>query len=908
MFLSTARRGLVKSPFKLRSVRAIASLSQARQSWGNRLVISEEVEHALHTKAPIIALESAIITHGMPHPTNLTTASSLESIIRSRSVTPATVALINGRIHVGLSGNQLEALSDPSSGISKGAVKVSRRDLGPALALGKTGGTTVAGTMYIASSLGIKVFVTGGIGGVHRGAESSMDISADLIELGRTPMAVFCAGAKSILDIPRTLEVLETQGVCVATYGDKQEFPAFYHPSSGCQSPWRVPDSDSAARLIQTSLTLPTPLSTLLAVPIPSEHAEAGAQVQEAVEQAVRESVEQGVDKRGKEVTPWLLKRVGELTQGEALDLNVKLIENNARIGSEVAVRLADLYRSRGSGSGSEQGGEQHASGALYSSKTSPSWSSSGSSASRSGPQLPSSGPNGSLQGSTSVDNNLSAPVVGKSPLSAGSSPVLPSPRVLVFGSAAIDLTSTSTHSLVPRSTTPGSVFVSPGGVGRNIAEAAQNLLPPHSVQMISAYGSEGASGSDPASNPSKTASLERTPLTAHPERALANTLQSTVEESQQCNKNPDAFGKLLMLEFASAGLRTDGLIATEGRSTAVCSLTLERDGDLVAGVADMGIVETVKERQVEEAIRKYRPEMVVFDTNLLEGVIRTLLRTCQELSIPTFCDPTSTPKLPRILPSLISLTLPSSEPTATASSATFSAPPQAHATRKPLKHISPNLLELDLLHSLISAACEDDPELDRRVWGYLNALNLGSEWRNAVERLTASSTSGSGVSSTSIPDADRAWIRTGGVVQKMVGCLPFIDSFWLKASHRGLLHLRISSTRPGSSDSHKSSNTAHSIYQKLDGVHGGKYLVLTHYPAPRINPEDIVSTTGAGDTLVGGLVAGLVGSQVGQGDRGGSESAGEGELHIPAEDEGVWVERALERVKRSLMSRRAVG
>ncbi|WVF66842.1 hypothetical protein IAT40_001584 [Kwoniella sp. CBS 6097] len=844
MLLSATRRGLVRPSHKLKSVRALASLAQAKQTWGNRLMLSEEVEHALQSQSPVIALESAIITHGMPHPTNLTTASSLESIIRDKSVTPATVALINGTIHLGLTKSQLEELSDPACGISRGAVKVSRRDLGPALALGKTGGTTVAGTMYIASSLGIKVFVTGGIGGVHRGAESSMDISADLIELGRTPMAVFCAGAKSILDIPRTLEVLETQGVCVATYGDKQEFPAFYHPSSGCQSPWRVSDSDSAARLIQSSLTLPTPLSTLLAVPIPFEHAEAGSKVQEAVEQAVRESVEQGVDKRGKEVTPWLLKRVGELTRGKALELNVKLIENNAKVGSEVAVKLADLYRF-------QEGLNKHASGALYSSTTASSIGRPSNTA--------------SVVEGTASSNVTPLPILKSSSLvQETTSPLakLPAPKVLVFGSAAIDLTSTSTNTLVPRTTTPGSVFVSPGGVGRNIAEAAQNLLPPHTVQMISAYGSTSIS------------------LPPQAQAASGNRDRLTVRGGEM--REPDAFGKLLMLEFASAGLRTDGLIGTEGRSTAVCSLTLERDGDLVAGVADMGIVETLTGDMVEEAIRKYKPEMVAFDTNLLEGVIGTLLRTCQELNIPTFCDPTSTPKLPRILPSLISL-YPSS---LTASSTTMS----NLFAHKPLSHLSPNLLELDLLHSLISAACDNDPELDKKIWGYINSLNLGSDWRNAVERFTSPV-------STLDPtiNIDRRWMKDEGVVQKMIGCLPFIDSFWLKASHRGLLHLHTSPAKPPTSSANGTSD-GQSIYQKLDGIHQGKYLVLTHYPAPKIDPGEIVSTTGAGDTLVGGLVAGLVGSR--------STSSGNG----GGENEQVWVERALDRVKSSLMSRRAVG
>ncbi|KAK8861369.1 hypothetical protein IAR55_002188 [Kwoniella newhampshirensis] len=771
------------------SLRRLSSLTRAQQTWGNRLVISEEVTHALQTSSPVIALESAIITHGMPLPTNRTTAQSLERIIRAKSVVPATIALINGRIHVGLSKQQLTELSDPESAIAKGSVKVSRRDLAAAIALGKTGGTTVAGTMFIGSSLGIRIFVTGGIGGVHRGAESSMDISADLIELGRTPMAVICAGAKSILDIPRTLEVLETQGVCVATFGEQQEFPAFYHPSSGCQSPWRVPDASSAGRLIHTSLTLPTPLSALLAVPIPSEYSEAGAAVQTSVEQAVRESVEQGIDKRGKEVTPWLLKRVGDLTQGRALELNVKLIENNARVGADVALKVAELFQN------------SHASSSIYSYPVMAGPSTTTNSSSKSAPQQ--------------------------------SSSTLPPPSVLVFGSAAIDLTSTSPQTLVPGTTTPGAVFVSPGGVGRNIAEATQNLLPPFTVQLISAYG---------------LASDRPSPSAVNGEISKGTAVR---DETVQRQTEADAFGKLLKLELDSSGLRTDGLVGRLNGNTSVCSLTLEKDGDLVAGVADMGIVETLTGEVIEKSIRDIRPKMVVFDCNLLEEVIKSLLETCQSLDIPTFCDPTSTPKLPRLLPSLISLL------------------PTSPTTPRPLAHLSPNVLELDLIQSLLTSSLTD--EQSAQGWEYINSLNLDSDWRNSVDRFTSSK--------------EREWIRKEGIVQKMVALLPYIDSFWVKASNRGLIHLHLKKAPPSSKSSQ--GGRAERIVQKLGGAHGGRYLILTHYPAPRIDPTEIVSTTGAGDTLVGGLVAGLV-------DGGDNDE--------------VWADTALQRVVRSLKSRRAVG
>ncbi|WVQ62816.1 uncharacterized protein L199_000965 [Kwoniella botswanensis] len=790
---------------------------------GDRLQISEEVHDALATSKPIVALESAIITHGMPHPTNLNTASSVETIIRSKGVVPATIALINGKIHVGLTESEMIQLSDPQSKISKGAVKVSRRDLGPVISLKKTGGTTVAGTMYIAESLGIKIFVTGGIGGVHRGAESSMDISADLLELGRTPMAVFCAGAKSILDIPRTLEVLETQGVCVASYGDKQDFPAFYTPSSGCQSPWRVGDADAAARLIYTQLSLPTKLSTLFGVPIPSQHAEAGAEVQKSVEQAVRESVELGIDKRGKEVTPWLLKRVGELTGGKALGLNVNLIENNARIGAEVAAKLSEMYQLE-----SEKGDALRY---LYSPPSSHDKST------ITHPKEIGQTPETKLE-ERAEDTTIPTQSTKTAVIPTPSIKIhLPNPLVLVFGSAAIDLTSTSPRTLEPRTTTPGTVFVSPGGVGRNIAEAAQNLLPDHAVQLVSAFGT------NPAFIP-----------TSHHQHPQNNGIimngQSVGIQQDTESEEPDSFGKLLMLELTAAGLRTDGLIGRSGKSTAVCSLTLEKNGDLVAGVADMGIVEILSPVTIEETIRKRSPRMVVFDCNLTEEVVRTILKTCTQLNIPTFCDPTSLPKIPRLTSSLLSLL------------------PASRTHPRPLTNISPNILELDHLYNLVGTLSERSEEIESRSWEYINSLNLGYEWRGKVDNW--------------LSKPDRQWIKEQGIIPKMIRLLPFISSFWLKVSSKGLIHLELAPS-PTRITRHSGDGIVYNIGSK---THQGKYLVLKHYLPPDIAQDEIVSTTGAGDTLVGGLVAGLVD---------GKEN----------ED---WVGKALEGVKKSLKSRRAVG
>ncbi|KAI8610232.1 indigoidine synthesis protein [Chytriomyces sp. MP71] len=283
----------------------------------NRLfAFSAEVRHALATHKPVVALESTIITHGMPMPSNLDTALAVERIIRERGAVPATIALIGGRVRVGLESSELEELADLNSGFK--AVKASRRDLGLVLAKGWTGSTTVAATSLIANRVGIKVFVTGGIGGVHREGHISMDVSADLTELGRTPIAVVCAGIKSILDIPRTLEFLETQGVPVVSFGTK-EFPAFYTPHSGVESIARMDSAEECASLIHAQDELGLQNGVVIGVPIPSADVEIdGAELEACIANALVKADKIGV--KGKEVTPFLLSKVKDVTKGKSLN------------------------------------------------------------------------------------------------------------------------------------------------------------------------------------------------------------------------------------------------------------------------------------------------------------------------------------------------------------------------------------------------------------------------------------------------------------------------------------------------------------------------------------------------------------------------------------------------------------
>ncbi|XP_077373398.1 uncharacterized protein LOC144016319 isoform X2 [Festucalex cinctus] len=320
--------------------------------------VHPSVSQALAENRPVVALESTIITHGMPYPHNLSTAREVEAIVRAQDATPATVGVIEGKVHVGLSVEELDFLA-----CCEDAVKVSRRDLPFVVSQGLSGGTTVSATMIAAHRAGIPVFVTGGIGGVHRDGENSLDISADLTELGRTPVAVVSAGVKSILDIGRTLEFLETQGVCVATYGTSKDFPAFFSPLSGFSSPYQVCNPDKAAQLIESALSLGVHSGVLIAVPIPKEHAAAGQHIELAIQTAVAEASSQGIT--GKDVTPYILQRVNELTQGKSLEANVALIHNNAKVGSQIACALSKRMKNRKSSGASHRPAKQSESGVV---------------------------------------------------------------------------------------------------------------------------------------------------------------------------------------------------------------------------------------------------------------------------------------------------------------------------------------------------------------------------------------------------------------------------------------------------------------------------------------------------------------------------------------------------------------
>ncbi|KAJ7244751.1 indigoidine synthase A-like protein [Mycena haematopus] len=421
-------------PGRVHSVRFASrlSLSLARDA---PIDVHPEVQDALATGMPVVALETALTTHGLPPPINLQVSKDLEAVVRSTGCIPATIGIVAGRVKIGLEKSDLERLADVHR--KPRSVKISRRDIAPALTLGLDGGTTICATLIFAAFANIKVFATGGLGGVHRGGENSMDVSADLHELTRCPVGLVSAGVKSILDIGRTLEYLETLGVPVISYSRTKDFPAFFSPRSGFQTPWNTDDPATAARMLHAQWQLGLDNGALIAVPIPEEYAEKGEIIQQAVNHAVLESEQNGMSQRGNDLTPWLLSRVAELTKHDSIDSNIALLKHAALIGGKIAVQHQLLV----SQTDSPPGKTYRTTGAVEIEQT-----------------------------------NTSSAVPAK---------------VMVVGCAAVDISAQSNDISGPglHSTRAGIVTLGLGGVARNIAEACHRMGT--SALLVAGLGSD---------------------------------------------------------------------------------------------------------------------------------------------------------------------------------------------------------------------------------------------------------------------------------------------------------------------------------------------------------------------------------------------------------------------------------
>ncbi|KAI0825052.1 indigoidine synthase A-like protein [Trametes gibbosa] len=708
--------------------------------------IHPEVQDALAHGRPLVALETTIVTHGMPYPANLQTARSVESNVRKVGAIPATIGLIEGRVKIGLEPHELERLADIQA--NKSVVKLSRRDIGAAIALKRDGGTTCSTTLIFAALAGIKVFSTGGLGGVHRGAESTMDISADLHELTRCPVGLVSAGVKSILDIGRTLEYLETLGVPVISYGPTDDFPAFYSRRSGFKSPWRIDDPVSAAQVLYTHKQLGMANGTLFAVPIPESYDEVGQELQRAVEQAVQESEANGVSRRGKEATPWLLKRVGELTSGKSLASNIALIENTALVGGQIAAAYSRLSH------------ERHPKA--------------------SHPHL-----------ATSAES----PVCNSSETHD-----LPSAKLVVVGSAAVDISARAdpvsgsaraNNNL--HSTTPGVVSLTAGGVGRNVAEAAHRILTSHSKDL-----------------------------------ATVTTLISPIGE--------DAFGEFLLAQTKKIGLRTDGLIRSPIARTPVCNMFLDSMGGLTGGVADMGAILTLEAAKVIEVLEKHNPAILALDANMSHESLKSLITYASQKNI--FSDePTSVPKSTLIFPALAA------------------ALDTATIPRAPVTFATPNVLELAHMYQ---EACASSLELTahRYWWNVVDEMALGSEFRMELDHLARRSVlDGEGTSASKL-----SFLVDNGIAQMAINLLPFFQHLIIKCGEKGLIvALRISGEEAASSAwaTYSTNIFARQIVARSKSGHS--IVVLKHFPPIQVSEDKIVNVTGAGDSLVGSMLASLI-------------------------------------------------
>jgi pseudouridine-5'-phosphate glycosidase/sugar/nucleoside kinase (ribokinase family) len=489
------------------------------------LVITEEIRAALSTGYPgVVALESTIITHGMPYPVNLSTARSVEQIIRQNGAIPATIAILNGKIHIGLTDTELEALAQ---GKYTNISKVSRRDISRVVSSEGSGSTTVAATVIIARMAGIRVFATGGIGGVHRGAEESWDVSADLTELGRTPVLVVCAGAKSILDLPKTIEVLETMGVAVIGW-QTNEFPAFFTPKSGLPTSGKCNDELEMAKICSTQFDhLKLNSGILLTCRVPVESAGPADLIERATRQAVTDARSKNIS--GKDLTPFLLREINKQTQGASLQANIALISNNAMIAAQVAREYAQFRRVSSSAS---------------------------------------------------------------------------SPLIQVIGGVCMDTIATPSDPTVygeTKSSFPGKVEQSLGGVGRNVARTILQLTNKSTVSFLTAIG------------------------------------------------QPSPTTMVIEAESDLAGWRLDRL---EQHRSAQYTAIMNGDGSLCSAVVDMdGLFDEWKIDM--STVNLTRSKLLVVDANLSERTLAETTRHAAHSNVSVWGDGVSVAKCRRLIPSL---------------------------------------------------------------------------------------------------------------------------------------------------------------------------------------------------------------------------------------------------------------
>eukprot|EP00117_Sycon_ciliatum_P040664 scpid36370/ scgid29843/ Pseudouridine-5&apos len=666
--------------------RVRARCFSTRQPSSSVFRVSEEVQDALATGKPVVALETAIVTHGMPEPHNIDVAHMVEGRVRADGSVPATVGLLDGQVVVGLTAQELKLLAGASREGS--ARKVSRRDLAIALAEKVVGGTTVSATMMAAHWAGIHVFVTGGIGGVHRDGENSLDVSADLTELGRTPVAVVCAGCKSILDIGRTLEYLETQGVPTITLGQQKNFPAFFAPDSGFMASHTVSSAEACAQIIDSSLSLGLESGIVIGVPIPSED---GKAVDSAIQQALQEAKDSNV--AGRDVTPFVLRRVNELSTGKSLAANIELIKNNASTGSQIAVELSRL-RATGSTCG---GGSTAPSGGAASRRHPVA----GTAKSYTFPAPSSASPAGSAEHMTfgsqapSVPGLFSQRGIDGEAVSFGNAPL---PAEFTSNSAggtasSIDQEITAEfEELVPRhyrqaphntgtSLPPNqparhyhtsATLRHPAANACTDTDADQQLLDDkHFSERCDDYRLSssvpcpvvvGAAVVDVVARPTDSDIKLRLTNNCQVSTCFGGVGRNVYEAMCRCGQTP-LFISAVGADESSASLlqhidsfvednrwSTVGIRPCAQHSTATYMAVLQQNGDLFTGIGSFDVMQRISpswlarfDQQISTA------PIVVIDSNMTEEAIACVLTKCRAANVPVWFEPTCTAKAAKI-------------------------------------------------------------------------------------------------------------------------------------------------------------------------------------------------------------------------------------------------------------------
>ncbi|KAK6205678.1 uncharacterized protein RJT21DRAFT_17794 [Scheffersomyces amazonensis] len=705
------------------------------------LVVSEEIQHALSTKsAPVISLESTIITHGMAFPANLEMALKVEETVRKNGGIPATVGFIEGKPNVGLSKHQLTELAEKAR--EKGIVnKVSRRDIGYTMARKLYGGTTIASTMILSHMAGIKVFATGGLGGVHYDAQRTFDISADLTELGRTPVAVVCSGPKSILDIGLTIEYLETQGVFVSTYNDdnrsKVEIPGFYARESGVASPNQFSSfEDIALTLHNHNEIMQLKSGSVICVPVPKPYAMSSSFINGLVQEAIQDANQVGIS--GKELTPYLLKRISTATKGKSVESNIELVLNNAKIATNIGKELLSIER-----------------------------------------------------GISNSSKEVFQPPVTQHAIASSTKEILVDSKeeggvaVAVIGSVAYDTISKLNPQVRMKDSNIGSIRGSIGGVGFN-------------VNLACTYVSANTN--------------------------ISSRFISVVGQ--------DLPGVTILNELKQKGINSSSIkiIKDNNIATAQYNAAHNESGELIVACADMSIIEQDFSNHIIEELNKLNPKVIVFDSNLQPSIIDKVLhmvRRDKSRNVSVIIEPTSYAKAGRI----------------------------AHISHGVFPHnvinlITPTTNEIEAIH----ASFADNNYFDDfdNWFPLLDSLGINSDFREKLNAISRKQ------EYTVLAD-----MIAQGTLQRSFQILPYVQNMLIKLGDRGVIFLSISE----SIDDYKSIPTTSPYKPKFTLTSRGTKIsdskrmgaVLQYFPIPKENENlDIKNVTGAGDSLLGTLIAKL--------------------------------------------------